>query len=169
MRGEPMHITHLAMTMTIVLASGSARAAEIPGTVAVSDETIVLKVRAEGAQIYECKADPAGAATWQFREPIATLVADGKTVGRHFAGPSWEAADGSAIIGKVVGKAPGATSKDIAWLKLDVSARRGDGLLKDVTTVQRLDTQGGGFEGPCTDVGTFHAEPYSADYVFLKK
>ena len=101
--------------------------------------------------------------------PLRTLFNDGKTVGRHFAGPSWEADDGSAVIGKVVGKAPGAGAKDIAWLKLDVADKRGDGLLKDVTTVQRLDTHGGGFEGACDKAGTFHAEPYSAEYVFLSK
>ncbi len=164
-----MQKAHLLIAMTMAVAGLSARAAEIPNTVAVTDETIVLKVRAEGAQIYECKADPAGAMTWQFREPIATLLVDGKTVGRHFAGPSWEAADGSAVVGKVIGKAPGATSKDILWLKLNVSDKRGDGLLKDVTTVQRLETHGGNFEGACSEAGAFHVEPYSADYVFLKK
>jgi hypothetical protein len=164
-----MQMGHLLTAMTMLLCAAPVRAAEIPSAVAVTDETIVLKVRAEGAQIYECKADPSGTMKWQFREPIATLLVDGKTVGRHFAGPSWEAADGSAVIGKVVAKAPGATGKDIAWLKLNVSDRRGDGLLKDVTTVQRLETQGGGFEGACSEPGAFHAEPYSAEYVFLKK
>ena len=47
-----------------------------------------------------------------FREPIATLLMDGKTVGRHYAGPSWELTDGSAVTGKVAGRAPGSTSKD---------------------------------------------------------
>src|SRR2546421_10876903 len=36
-----------------------------------------------------------------FREPIATLLLDGKTVGRHYAGPNWEHADGSAVVAKV--------------------------------------------------------------------
>jgi hypothetical protein len=163
-----MRATYILVLAAIALASGSALGAEIPSAVA-SDETVILKVHAEGAQIYECKADPAGTMTWQFREPIATLFHDGKTVGRHFAGPSWEAADGSAVIGKVVGKAPGASAKDIAWLKLDVADKRGDGLLKNVTTVQRLETHGGGFEGACDQAGTFHVEPYSAEYVFLSK
>jgi hypothetical protein len=144
-------------------------AAEIPSAVAAPDEKLVLKVHAEGAQVYECKAGPAGALIWQFREPVATLFSEGKTVGRHFAGPSWEATDNSAIIGKVVGKAPGATAKDIPWLKLDVAEHRGEGLMKPVTTVQRLETHGGGFEGACTQAGAFHAEPYAADYVFLQK
>jgi Protein of unknown function (DUF3455) len=61
--------------------------------------SVMLTVHAEGAQIYECKANSGGKVVWQFREPIAALIADGKTVGRHYAGPSWEVADGSAVTG----------------------------------------------------------------------
>jgi len=38
------------------------------------------------------------------REPIATLFSDGKTVGRHYAGPNWEYIDGSAVVGQVVAR-----------------------------------------------------------------
>jgi len=60
-----------------------------------------------------------------FREPIATLLADGKTVGRHYAGPNWEHSDGSAVVGKAAGNAPGTTANDIPWLKLEVISHRG--------------------------------------------
>jgi Protein of unknown function (DUF3455) len=46
---------------------------------------------------------------------------------------------------------------------------RGSGPLKDVTTVQRLNTKGGQAEGACEKAGELHSEPYSADYVFLRK
>ena len=36
------------------------------------------------------------------------------------AGPTWEHSDGSAVVGKAVGNAPGATPHDIPWLKLEV-------------------------------------------------
>ena len=102
-------------------------------------------------------------------KPIATLLVDGKTVGRHYAGPTWEFSDGSAVTGKVADTAPGATANDIAWLKLDVVSHRGSGLLGDVTTVQRINTQGGKPDGPCDQRGSFKSVPYSADYVFLRK
>jgi hypothetical protein len=130
---------------------------------------VVLSVHAEGAQVYECKVGGDGKPAWAFREPIATLLLGGKTVGRHYAGPSWEHIDGSAVVGKVAGSAPGATPEDIAWLKLDVVSRRGSGVLSDVTTVQRINTQGGKLEGACETPGTFRSAPYSADYVFLRK
>src|SRR5882672_11276621 len=63
----------------------------------------------------------------------------------------------------------GATTKDIPWLKLDVSDRHGDGSLKDVVTVQRINTAGGNLEGACEKRGELRAEPYAADYIFLKK
>jgi hypothetical protein len=47
--------------------------------------------------------------------------------------------------------------------------RQGGWPLGDATTVQRINTAGGAFDGECSKAGDFHAEPYSADYVFLKK
>ena len=130
---------------------------------------MVLTVHAEGAQVYECKAGADGKLAWVFREPIATLLVDGKTVGRHYAGPNWEHIDGSAVVGKVSGNAPGTTADDIAWLKLQVVSSRGNAVLSGVTTVQRINTKGGKFDGPCDKPGNFKSAPYSADYVFLKK
>ncbi|MBR0846926.1 DUF3455 domain-containing protein [Bradyrhizobium diazoefficiens] len=150
--------------------AGPAVAAEpLPDAVAAPGEAVVLSVHAEGAQVYECKAAADGKLAWAFREPIATLLSEGKTIGRHYAGPNWELADGSAITGKAIGNAPGATGADIPWLKLDVVSRRGSGVLTPVTTVQRINTNGGKLDGACNKAGEFKSAPYSADYVFLKK
>jgi hypothetical protein len=159
--------------LALLLLAGSpvtARAeTPLPAAIEAPGEAIVLAVHAEGAQVYECRAGADGKLNWAFREPIATLLVDGKTVGRHYAGPSWEHADGSAVVGKAVGNAPGAKPNDIPWLKLDVASRRGSGILSTVTTVQRINTQGGKLEGACDKPGTFKSAPYSADYVFLRK
>ena len=141
----------------------------LPDAIAAPGEAVVLRVHAEGAQVYECKAGVEGNLAWAFREPIATLIADGKTVGRHYAGPNWEHVDGSAVLGRTSGNAPGATPSDIPWLKLDVISRRGSGTLSDVTTVQRINTAGGVLHGTCEKAGMTHSAPYSADYVFLRK
>ena len=143
--------------------------ATAPLAIAAPGEKIVLTLHAEGAQVYECKADASGKLAWVFREPIATLLLDGKTVGRHYAGPNWEHSDGSAIVGKAAGNAPGATDKDIPWLKLEVISQRGSGVLTGITTVQRINTVGGKPQGTCDKAGAFQSVAYSADYVFLKK
>lgn len=158
----------MALAAAFMLGSAvGARAATLPDGIAVDGAKVIAMVHGEGAQIYECKANDAGELRWQFREPIATLIANDKTIGRHFAGPSWEYADGSRIQGKVVTQAPGATDKDIPVLRVDVVAHAGEGDLSKVDTVQRLNTKGGIFAGSCDSAGNLHSEPYSADYVFL--
>jgi hypothetical protein len=132
--------------------------------------TTVLKAHAVGQQIYECKADAGGKLVWVFREPVATLTVDGKVVGHHSAGPTWELDDGSAVVGKAVDNAPGAKASDIAWLRLEVVSHKGDGgLLAKVDTVQRINTLGGVLNDSCDRPGTARGMPYAADYVFLRK
>jgi len=123
--------------------------AQVPEAIAAAaGEAAIVTMHAEGAQIYECKIDSGDKLVWQFREPIAALMIDGKTVGRHFAGPSWELADG---------------------LKLEVTSQRGAGQLTGASSIQRINTQGGVAAGACGQGGTFLRVPYSADYVFLRK
>ena len=163
------NICLLVLTSLSIAVYVSGAMAQVPAAVAAPGVTKVATFQGEGAQIYECKAGSDGKLSWAFREPIATLLFDGKTVGRHYAGPTWEDANGSAVTGKVVGNAPGATTNDIPWLKLDVISHRGRGTLANVTTVQRLDTHGGTAQGACDKVGTFRSVPYSATYIFLRR
>jgi len=158
-----------ALLMSTLLAGAHAGETSLPDAILAPGETIVLTLHAEGAQIYECKAGTDGKLAWAFREPIASLMENGKTVGRHYAGPNWEHADGSAVTGKAAGNAPGATANDIPWLKLEVTARRGTGILANVSTVQRINTEGGKLDGACDKAGGFRSVPYDADYVFLRK
>lgn len=157
----------------LLLASMQAHA-EVPAAVVASGESLVAVLHAEGAQVYECKASTSGGLAWTFREPIATLIENGRTVGRHYispagAGPGWELADGSIVIGKVAGRAAGASAADIPLLKLEMIKSQGNGRLTGVTTIQRLNTKGGVAEGACPKAGALLAVPYSADYAFLRK
>jgi hypothetical protein len=159
----------LLLSLPAILVLAGAASAQVPPAIAAPGENVVVTLHAEGAQVYECKPGADGKLAWAFREPIATLVLDGKTVGRHYAGPNWEHADGSAVAGKVAGNAPGKSASDIPWLKLEVTAQRGSGTFSGVTTVQRINTVGGVHSGACDRAGAFHSAPYAADYVFLRK
>jgi hypothetical protein len=144
-------------------------AAAMPAWAQVSakpGETVVLSVHAVGAQVYDCKAGEGGKLAWQFREPIATLIQDGETVGRHYKGPTWEHIDGSRIRGKQVDTQPGETVGDIPWLRLDVIEAGGSGVLAGVTAILRINTKGGKFAGACDRGGTIMGAPYAADYMF---
>ena len=153
---------------SMALAAPQAPPVSPPAAFNVSDRAAILVVHAAGAQIYECKADAGGATNWVFREPIATLVGDGRTIGHHYVGPTWELTDGDMVRGKQSAEAPGASPADAPLLKLDVVEHRGTGVLKDAKLVLRLNTRGGALKGECPKAGELRAEPYSADYAFLR-
>jgi len=160
-----MRWTLSGLGLALLISPLAVATAQSPQVAAVG-EALVATIHAQGAQVYECKADGLGRLAWQFREPIATLLVDGRTVGRHFAGPSWELVDGSAVTGKVMARAPGATARDIPHLRLAATSRGETGRLARATTILRLNTKGGTAEGPCERAGALLSAPYSADYAF---
>ncbi|MGA7013829.1 MAG: DUF3455 domain-containing protein [Pseudolabrys sp.] len=158
-----------AYVSAVRLMSPLPAAAEVPDAIAAPGEIPVMSVHAVGAQVYECQFSSTGKLAWQLREPTATLLVAGKTVGRHYAGPTWEMSNGGAVSAKAVARAPGASANDIPLLKLEVTARHGTGKLSNVTTVQRLNTQGGTADATCDSSGALLSVPYTADYVFYRK
>jgi len=147
----------------------------VPGEIAVSgDHKPYLIAHAEGVQIYECSA-VAGGHAWRLLAPRATLTGEnGQVLGSHYAGPRWEARDGSVVAAARDG---GVTVDPTAvdWLRLKVtSATAGpDGdRLTATTYIQRIHTVGG--RPPAAagcDAGRVAEQreiPYSADYVFFK-
>ncbi len=132
-----------------------------------ANEKLLLQLRGTGDQIYTCTTEGAQF-RWLLKAPEAKLFdKSGNSFGRHFAGPSWEANDGSLVVGKAIANAPNGDS--IPWLLVKIVSHRGDGVLSPVTTIQRLNTSGG--KAPAAGCDATHAGqevrvPYSADYVF---
>ena len=135
-----------------------------------TNEHLLLQVHAKGDQIYACKGDGPQFA-WVLKAPEAQLTdKSGKPFGKHFAGPSWEANDGSRVTGKAVANVPSPDSESIPWLLVSVVSRSGEGVLTPVTSVQRINTKGG--KAPASSCDTAHIGqelrvPYSADYEFF--
>src|SRR6201981_894128 len=129
MKEDPMRIAMFALSIVAASTLAGAASAQVPPALAAPGESAVVTLHAEGAQVYECKPGHDGKLAWAFREPIATLLLDGKTVGRHYAGPNWEHVDGSAVTAKAVANAPGQSAGDIPWLKLEVTGHRRSGTL----------------------------------------
>jgi hypothetical protein len=66
---------------------------------------------ATGVQIYRCEYDGSHHLTWLFRSPQATLYDEyGRPVFRHDAGPSWQADDGSRIVGHPIAQTASASA-----------------------------------------------------------
>ena len=139
---------------------------------APSDQALVLAWRGAGVQVYECRAAQDGAAgfAWVLRGPQAELSdSSGKTVGRHYAGPTWEAQDGSAVTGEIIAQASAPGGDALPWLMLRAASNTGKGVFAKVRFIQRLHTVGGMAPGGTCDAKQLHKPvraPYSADYFF---
>src|SRR6266702_1762905 len=157
---------------------GASALAGMPDEIRVPGEIPGIALHAEGAQIYECQLDAGNKLVWQAREPAATLMDGGNSVGRHYAALHWETVDASALMwehkdgssvkAKIVARVAGRTAEDLPWLKLGVITQTGNGLFYGVTHVQRINTQGSMAAGSCEQAGAYRSVPYSADYVFWR-
>ncbi|MBV8743988.1 MAG: DUF3455 domain-containing protein [Xanthobacteraceae bacterium] len=144
-------------------------AQDIPVKLAPPQEgPLVGKYAAKGVQIYVCSIK-GGANEWVFKAPEAELTdAQGRPFARHYAGPTWEASDGSKIVGEVLASEPAPKAGAIPWLLLSTKSL-GSGVLADTRFAQRVNTSGGvGPTGACPTVGTERRVDYMADYIFYK-
>jgi hypothetical protein len=133
---------------------------------------LLFELGARGVQIYACEAKPddATAFVWTFKAPEAELFNErGEVVGSHFAGPTWQGQDDSAVVGAVLERADSPDQGAIPWLLLEAKENAGSGALSTITHIQRLDTAGG--VAPTEGCDADHAgaevrEPYVATYAF---
>jgi Protein of unknown function (DUF3455) len=137
--------------------------------------TMFLKIPAKGIQIYTCqnKANVANQYEWKLKAPQAELLNDeGKNnFGKHYAGPTWEAKDGSKVVGKVKAMSVAQSANSIPWLLLNIKSRSGNGVLNKAIYIQRVDTVGGKAPKDGCDLPHVNSElrvNYTATYNFYK-
>ena len=134
-----------------------------------ADVTLQLALPANGVQVYACTAPkPGEAPAWALEGPHATLGTGQSVELIHFAGPSWQALDGSLSKGAKLAAADAPDPKAVPWLLLSATAS-GAGTLAHVTHIQRLETVGG--KAPATGCDAAHVGekvlvPYRASYYF---
>jgi Protein of unknown function (DUF3455) len=168
----PRRLTRLLFTLAALALSRDLafpQSQDIPPALVPQQGTILLgKYAATGAQIYVCRTKGA-TNEWAFKAPEAELVdAENRPFAKHYAGPTWEATDGSKAVGKVLANAPAPTAGAIPWLLLSAESS-GSGELAGVRFVQRVHTSGGvAPSGSCPTVGAEQRVDYTADYIFYK-
>jgi Protein of unknown function (DUF3455) len=148
-----------------ILIAGCASTVPVPANLKpLAQEKLALVVPAKGVQIYECRE-----AKWAFVAPEAELFdRAGKKIGRHYAGPHWEAADGSRIVGAVKERADAPVTGAIPWLLLSAKPAGKEGAFSKVTSIQRVATVGGvAPAGTCAPAGARARVGYTADYYFF--
>ena len=165
----------LMLVMAPLLTVACATTPELPVPTALvpdAGQTLAMTWSAQGVQVYECRTAASGSGhTWAFVAPDADLFNDtGNRVGRHGAGPFWQADDSSRIVGSVEARADAPAAGAIPWLLLSAKSETGTGVFCCVTSVQRIHTVGG--LAPTTGctadrIGTPARIAYSADYRFF--
>jgi hypothetical protein len=146
-------------------------APDVPDSIqAPAGEEVVLLAHATGSQIYTCAAAADGKFAWTLKAPEAELHdRNDKVIGKHGAGPSWKLKDGSGVTGKAAAKVDAIDPGSIPWLLVKVVSHEGNGLLTNVTSIQRVHTHGGQPPADGCDAAHRDAETkssYTADYYF---
>ncbi|HJZ88525.1 MAG TPA: DUF3455 domain-containing protein [Polyangia bacterium] len=128
-------------------------------------QAVLFRAHAQGAQIYECNGRE-----WVLKAPDAELRGEhGEPIGKHYAGPTWEGADGSKVVGELRQRAPAPAPDAVPWLLLQAKSTAGAGRFGRVTYIQRVDTTGG--KAPASGCDGEHAGAaarvgYTATYYF---
>ena len=171
----------LAMALAALAASAPAAQARplepvVPIDIKVpAGNKVFLVGHALGVQIYECVSTPTGF-NWGFVAPRANLYDNrGKLIITHFGGPTWQARDGSRVVGKLDASVT-VNRTAIPWLRLSrasTSAGPADGnQLVDTTFIQRINTRGGLAPALALcnkrTLGITFESPYTSDYFFYK-
>jgi hypothetical protein len=119
----------------------------VPNNLRVPEgQAVSLKAVGQGVQIYSCSPKPGDATQfdWILKAPEADLMNDqGERIGRHYAGPTWEANDASKVVGEVLQRADAPRQGAVPWLLLKAKSNQGDGTFKNITYIQRINTEGG--------------------------
>lgn len=157
------------------LLSTSAFAAD-PAVINVpAGNKLALTLLGAGDLAYECKAkaDMAGVYEWTFAGPIAVLYdkTSKAVAGKYYAGPTWEANDGSKVGGKQLGVSPSMNAASIPLQLVQAGASTGIGAMSGITFIQRINTKGGVAPKDACGAGNAGAKTmvkYEADYLFYK-
>ena len=144
---------------------------DVPDAIAApAGEDVVLFAHATGSQVYTCQASAEGKFGWTLKGPEAELHdRNDKVIGSHSAGPTWKLKDGSEVTGKAAAHVDSLDADSVPWLLVKVVSHAGNGLLANVTTIQRVHTHGGKAPSDGCDEAHKNAENksgYTADYFF---
>jgi hypothetical protein len=142
---------HLTIVAVVVASACAGRAPQpdnraVPPAVELTvpdDGTrLIFAGHAEGVQIYGCSTRADGGHEWKLKAPDAQVTSASGEKLRHYGGPTWEAADGSKVVGEVKAHEQ-IDAAAVPWLLLSAKSNSGTGLLAKARWIQRANTVGG--------------------------
>jgi len=139
--------------------SGAAAQTHASTIDAPAGTTLLLTAKGDGAQVYSCTDNH-----WILKAPDAKLLdAQGKVIGKHFAGPTWHLDNGGEVKGKAVANQPAPDGSSVPWLLVQAVSTSGG--LASVTYIRRVETHGGAAPKEACTAGELRV-PYTATYEF---
>ena len=132
-----------------------------------------IEMRGRGVQVYRCEPTAVAGFGWRLEGPEAVLYdAAGARIGTHFAGPTWQANDGSSVVGETVASSAAPEANAVPWLVLRARSHAGAGAFASTRFIARVRTAGGAAPLHGCDAGHDGLEsriPYSATYMLFRQ
>jgi hypothetical protein len=146
----------------------------VPPNLVPEGERVVDRLSARGTQTYECRAQPQRAPAWLYVGADLDLTdALGRSAGKHTAQPPfWTAPDGSRLQGTIKARADAPRPAAAQWLLVSTRSIGGDGRFARITSLQRVNTQGGvAPASPCdqSTLGKQELVPFATDYILFAR
>ena len=168
----------LFLAAALAIALPAAAMPEPPGLApalrAPANEAPAFVLTGNGVYIYQCRQsslDP-NAYEWGFIVPDATLYEGTRSVARHATVGLYESMSDRSSISGVVRGSQAAGTANLPWVSMRAQPLSESGMFAGITTIQRVNTNGGaapgGGCGP-DNVGAEARVAFQADYYFYKQ
>ena len=144
------------------------------GLRAPANEAPAFVLAGNGVYIYQCRQsalDP-NLYEWSFIVPDATLYEGTRSVARHATVGLYESMSDRSSISGVVRGSQAAGTANLPWVSMRAQPLSESGMFAGVTTIQRVNTNGGAAPGGGCGPDNIGAEArvaFRADYYFYKQ
>jgi hypothetical protein len=168
----------VAAGVALALALPAAAAVAPPGTapnIAASPlEEPAFMLSADGVQVFECRLRGGGPNpyAWSFIAPDATLYEGSRSVARMATPGLWESLSDVSSVTAVPRASQDGGSGNLPWLLMRAAPLADTGVFAGVTSIQRVNTNGGvaPASGCNSDTaGTEARVAFTADYYFYRR
>lgn len=133
-----------------------------------------FRLEASGVQVYQCSPLPTdpNVYTWVLTAPDATLYEGNHSVARWTSPQQFNALDDLSSVSAIVLSLQSDGPDNMPWALLRATPVGDSGIFAGVTSIQRVDTQGGAPPADGCDadhVGDEARAPFTADLFFYKR
>ena len=165
------------LIVVVCLAWPAAAAVSEPGGISPALRTLpgeepAFSLRADGVQVYQCSPLATGGYGWALEAPDATLYDGSRSVARLATPNHWESLDDRSSVTGIPRRMQAAGADNMPWELLGAMPAGEEGMFAGVTSIQRVNTNGGAAPAAGCAADTAGSEvrvPFTAEYYFYKR